>query len=108
MPFQTHDRRRRPPCRPECADTGIATLGIRPEDVTFEPQGSGHVAITGTIDLVENLGNDSIVYLMVEGQPLTGTDIIPVFEEHAGASITAYVKNFHLFINENRIPLPSP
>ena len=107
VPFQTHDRRGRPPCRPECADTGIATLGVRPEDVTFEPRGSGHVAITGTIDLVENLGNDSIVYLMVEGQPLTARTS-PGFQEHTGASITAYVKNFHLFINENRIPLPSP
>ena len=29
------------------------------------------------------------------------------FRQHAGESITIYVKNFHLFINDNRIPLPS-
>lgn len=99
FPFQAHDL--------IGADTGMATLGVRPEDVTFDPPGSGHVAIAGTIDLVENLGNDSIVYLMVEGQPLTARTS-PGFQEHTGASVTAYVKNFHLFINENRIPLSSP
>lgn len=99
FPFQAHDL--------IGADTGMATLGVRPEDVTFDPPGSGHVAIAGTIDLIENLGNDSIVYLMVEGQPLTARTS-PGFQEHTGASVTAYVKNFHLFINENRIPLPSP
>ena len=99
FPFQAHDL--------IGADTGMATLGVRPEDVTFDPPGSGHVAIAGTIDLVENLGNDSIVYLMVEGQPLTARTS-PGFQEHTGASVTAYVKNFHLFINENRIPLSPP
>ena len=99
FPFQAHDL--------IGTDTGMATLGIRPEDVTLEPQGSGHVAITGTIDLVENLGNDSVVYLMAKGQPLTARTS-PGLRLHAGDSITAYVKNFHLFINEKRIPLPSP
>lgn len=89
------------------ADTGMATLGVRPEDVTFDPPGPGHVAITGTIDLVENLGNDSIVHLMVKGQSLT-VRTSPGLRLHAGESITTYVKNFHLFINEKRIPLPSP
>lgn len=99
VPFQTHGL--------VGADTGIATLGVRPEDVTFGPRGSGHVAITGTIDLVENLGNDSIVYLMVNGQPLVARTS-PGLREQAGASVTAYLRNFHLFINENRIPLPTP
>lgn len=99
MPFQAHDL--------VGADTGIATLGVRPEDVTFEPPGSRHVAITGTIDLIENLGNDSIVYLMVNGQPLVARTS-PGLREQAGVSVTAYLRNFHLFINENRIPLPTP
>ena len=99
FPFEVHDL--------IGADTGMATLGVRPEDVKLEPQGSGHVAITGTIELVENLGNDSVVYLMVKGQSLT-IRTSPGLRLHAGESITAYVKNFHLFINEKRIPLPSP
>ena len=99
FPFQAHDL--------IGADTGMATLGIRPEDVTLEPQGSGHAAITGTIDLIENLGNDSVVYLMAKGQPLTARTS-PGLRLHAGDSITAYVKNFHLFINDKPIPWPSP
>ena len=99
FPFQAHDL--------IGADTGMATLGIRPEDVTLEPQESGHTAITGTIDLVESLGNDSVVYLMAKGQPLTARTS-PGLRLHAGDSITAYVENFHLFINDKPIPLPSP
>lgn len=99
LPFQAYER--------IGADTGTATLGIRPEDVKFEPQGSGHVAITATIDLVENLGNDSIVYMMIKGQSLMARTSSGL-RQHAGESITIYVKNFHLFINDNRIPLPSP
>ncbi len=98
FPFQAHER--------IGADTGTATLGVRPEDVTFEPEGPGHVAITGTIDLVENLGNDSIVHMMVKGQSLMARTSFS-FRQHAGESITIYVKNFHLFISDNRIPLPS-
>ena len=99
FPFQAHDL--------IGADTGMATLGVRPEDVTLEPQGSGHVAITGTIDLIENLGHDSIVHMMVKGQSLMARTSFGL-RQHAGESITIYVKNFHLFINERRIPLPSP
>ena len=99
FPFQAHEL--------IGADTGMATLGVRPEDVTFEPQGPGHVVITGTIDLIENLGHDSIVHLMVKGQSLTARTSFGL-RQHAGESVTIYVKNFHLFINERRIPLPSP
>ncbi|MYC27219.1 MAG: sn-glycerol-3-phosphate ABC transporter ATP-binding protein UgpC [Nitrospira sp. SB0662_bin_26] len=99
FPFQAHEL--------IGADNGMATLGVRPEDVTFEPQGSGHVAITGTIDLIENLGHDSIMHMMVKGQSLMARTSSSL-RQHAGESITIHVKNFHLFINERRIPLQSP
>ena len=108
VPFQAQDRRGRPLCRPECADSGTATLGIRPEDVTFDPPGSGHVAIAGTIDLVENPGGDAVVYLVVKGQPLVArTSPVPTLR--AGDSVTAHwrMDKLHLFINEHRVPLPS-
>ncbi|MCY3729628.1 MAG: sn-glycerol-3-phosphate ABC transporter ATP-binding protein UgpC [Nitrospira sp.] len=108
VPFQTHDRRGRPPCRPECADSGSATLGIRPEDVTFDLPGSQHVTIAGTIDLIENLGGDAVVYLIVQGQPLVArTSPLPTLR--AGDSVTAHwpMDKLHLFINEQRVPLPS-
>ena len=98
IPFQAHDL--------AGADSGTATLGIRPEDVTFEPPGSSHVAIAGTIDLIENLGGDAVAYLIVNGQPLVARTS-SVLRERAGDSVKVYMKTFHLFINEHRVPLPS-
>ena len=98
VPFQAHDQ--------AGADSGTATLGVRPEDVTFDPPGSRHVAVAGTIDLIENLGGDVVVYLIVKGQPLV-VRTAPGLRQHAGDSVTVYMKNFHLFINERRVPLPS-
>ncbi len=90
------------------ADSGTATLGIRPEDVTLAPPGSRHIALAGTIDVIEHLGGDSIVYLVVEGQPLVARTS-PACRQHAGDSVTAYwpMKKFHLFLNGHRVPLPS-
>lgn len=90
------------------ADSGTATLGIRPEDVTFDPPGSGHVAIAGTIDLIEDLGGDAVVYLIVKGQSLVArTSPVPTLR--AGDSVAAHwpMDKLHLFINEHRGPLPS-
>ena len=98
IPFQAHDL--------AGADSGTATLGIRPEDVTFEPPGSSHVAIAGTIDLIETLGGDAVAYLIVKGQPLVARTS-SVLRERTGDSVTVYMKTFHLFINEHRVPLPS-
>ncbi len=90
---------------PEAA-SGAATLGIRPEDVTFDPPASSHVAITGTIDLIEDLGGDSVGHLLVEGQPLS-VRIPPGLQKRAGDSVTTHwpMKKIHLFINESRIPV---
>ena len=98
VPFQAHDL--------VGMDSGIATLGIRPEDVTFDPPESRHVALAGTIDVIENLGGDSMVYLVVEGQPLV-TRTASGSGQRAGDSVTAYwpMDKLHLFINETRIPL---
>ena len=100
VPVQAHDQ--------AGADSGTATLGIRPEDVTFDPPASRHVAVPGTIDVIESLGSDSMVYLLVKGQPLV-VRVSPVSRQRAGDSVTAYwpIKKLHLFINERRISLPS-
>ena len=98
VPFQAHDL--------VDEDSGAATLGVRPEDVTFEPPESSHVSVTGTIDLIENLGGDAVVYLIVKGQLLVSRTS-PALRQRAGDSVTAHMKQFHLFINENRVPLPS-
>lgn len=43
----------------------IKNLGIRPEHLTPVPQGSGH--IQGQVEVVERLGSDSFIYVLVEG-----------------------------------------
>ena len=100
LPFQAHDL--------AGADAGPATLGIRPEDVTFERPESSHVAIAGTIDLIENLGGDAMVYLIVRGQTLTARTF-PVLRQQAGDSVTTHwpMDKLHLFINQRRVPLGS-
>ena len=100
VPFQARDL--------EVADSGTATLGIRPEDVTFDPPGSSHVTIAGTIDLIEYLGGDAVVYLIVKGQPLVARTS-PILQPRAGDSVSTHwpMDKLHLFINEHRVPLPS-
>ncbi len=100
IPFQAHDL--------VGTGSGTATLGVRPEDVTFDPPGSRHVAIAGTIDLIENLGGDAVVYLTVKGQSLAARTV-PGLRQHTGESVTAHwpMNALHLFINEHRVPLPS-
>ncbi|MDT7041025.1 sn-glycerol-3-phosphate ABC transporter ATP-binding protein UgpC [Candidatus Nitronereus thalassa] len=83
-----------------------ATLGIRPEDITFNFPGDPHFSMSSTIDMIENLGGDHIVYLLAQGQHLTAR-ASPTLGRQAGDSITAHVPlaKVHLFINQVRIPL---
>ena len=49
------------------ADIGVATVGVRPEDITLLP-GQG-----ATVQLVERLGAESLVHLSVPGVPMPVT-----------------------------------
>jgi len=83
-----------------------ALLGIRPEDIRFDIPDERHFTLTGTIDVVENLGGTHLVYILANGQRLVasiGTD--PHLS--TGNSITIYfcLSKLHLFVNQVRIPL---
>jgi len=88
--------------------SGSAILGIRPEDVGLNPPGAIHIALSGTIDLIENLGGDHIVYLLAQGQRLVARTS-PDSRRQAGDSITTYLSlnKLHLFVNNNRVSLES-
>ncbi len=88
--------------------SGSAILGIRPEDIGLDPPGAIHIALSGTIDLIENLGGDHIVYLLAQGQRLVARTS-PDSRRRAGDSITAYLplNKLHLFVNDNRVSLES-
>ncbi len=87
-------------------ESGNATLGIRPEDIAFDPPGTGHLALAGTIDVIDNLGGDHLVYLAVQGQRLV-VRTPPVSTRRAGDGITAYLPTdkLHVFIGQKRVPL---
>jgi multiple sugar transport system ATP-binding protein len=46
------------------------TLGVRPEDVLFTPDAPAGQALAGTVDVVEHLGNEQMLYANIEGQSL--------------------------------------
>jgi multiple sugar transport system ATP-binding protein len=46
------------------------TLGIRPEDFYFGETRSGDVLLTATVQVIEPMGHENIVYLDIEGQPV--------------------------------------
>ena len=85
-----------------------AILGIRPEDVGLDPPGAIHIALSGSIDLIENLGGDHIVYLLAQGQRLVARTS-PDSRRRAGDSITVYLplNKLHLFVHNNRVSLES-
>ena len=88
------------------AESGHATLGLRPEDIALAPPGPGHLAFDGTIDVIENLGGDHIVYLVVRGQRVM-VRTSPDSTRRAGDVVTASWSTdaLHVFINQKRVPV---
>ena len=78
--------------------TGAATLGIRPEHITVT-EGSGVKFADLRVDLVENLGGQTVVYATTsDGQPIT---VVLEGQRHVdlGTTLAAYVDpaKAHLF-----------
>ncbi len=85
---------------------GQGTLGIRPEDVRFDPPKTRHLVLDGMIDLDENLGGDHLVYLGVQGHRLVARTTANATRK-IDDSVTLYLPEdkLHLFVDHNRIPL---
>ncbi len=83
-----------------------ALLGIRPEDLRFDPPDTVHGACESTIDMIENLGGDHIVYLIAHGQRMTARTA-PDSTRHAGDSLMVYLPQgkLHVFVNDKRVQL---
>ena len=81
-----------------------ASLGIRPEDIQLEPVSSPMVKITGTIELIENLGADTLLHLFSQSQRFTVRSS-PIKSKNVGDRITIYlpVNRLHLFIDNQRL-----
>lgn len=86
------------------ADSTPVVLGIRPEDISFQPLDEPALSVNCTVDIVENLGADQLIYVTVQGQTFVcRTASGQVFQ--AGSSLALYLPTtkLHLFINDKRI-----
>ena len=81
-----------------------AYLGIRPEDIQLEPVHSPMVHIIGTIELIENLGADTLLHITSQGQRLT-VRTSPLRSKNVGESIPIYlpVDRLHMFADNERL-----
>ena len=91
---------------PRSLQSEAAILGIRPEDMSFIVPQQPHLTFSGHIDVLENLGGDHIVYLIVKGHQLVAR-VAPDSRRKTGDAVSVYVpvQKLHLFVNEVRIPL---
>lgn len=83
-----------------------ASLGIRPEDVSLVPPKVVHAKFQGTIDVIENLGADHMLYLLVQGQHVV-IRTHPDSLRKVGQSLTLYfpLSRLHLFMEGVRVEL---
>ena len=93
MPFLSTDR-----------GPSHACLGIRPEDIQLQPMSSPTVHMTGTVELIENLGADSLLHISSQSHRFTVRSP-PMPSTHVGESIPIYfpVNRLHLFVDDRRL-----
>ncbi|WP_447974320.1 ABC transporter ATP-binding protein [Nitrospira sp. Kam-Ns4a] len=89
------------PARPTCP----ATLGIRPEDIRLEPAGRPELCVKADPDVMEDLGADRLLHVVVGDRRLAvrlarGVSVAP------GAPRTLYLPldRLHLFLADRRMP----
>lgn len=81
-----------------------AILGIRPEDILVQIPQEPHVSLTATIEVIEHLGADQLVYLAMGAQRLI-MRASPSDTFNARQELTVYLllAKLHLFVNGQRI-----
>ena len=78
------------------AEKKDVVVGVRPEDVQIEAQGANHVAL-GVVELVEPLGQDTYVYLAVEGAEMIAVTKRTSFRVGETVGIRIRSEHIHLF-----------
>ena len=81
-----------------------AVLGIRPEDVKLEAPTTSHSKVKGIIEVMENLGADQIVYLLIDGHRIIARTP-PQQANNVGDTVTVSLPSdkLHLFVNGHRL-----
>ena len=85
----------------EYADT---YLGIRPEDIQLEPSPPPAITLSGTVEVIENLGADVLLYVTVFDQRII-VRMPPTISKAPGDSVVMHIPGtrLHLFVNEHRL-----
>src|SRR5690606_31640107 len=52
---------------PDRVASGCGTIGIRPEDIALVPPAGPHLTIDATLDAVELVGSESLLYVRGQG-----------------------------------------
>ena len=86
------------------ASNANAHLGVRPEDIFLEPSPTPGITLSGTIEVVENLGADVLLYVTVVDQRLI-LRMPPTISKTPGESVAMHIPEncLHLFVNEHRL-----
>ena len=86
-------------------------IGVRPENVVVKPAGEGR--LTGRVDLVESLGNNTLIYTNVAGTIPGGVQIVAAQSArthlHAGEPVGLDIvpSSFHLFNRHGQTVAPA-
>ena len=81
-------------------------IGVRPENVVVRPAGEGR--LSGRVDLVESLGNNTLIHANVAGSTAGGVQIVAAqstrTQLHAGDAVGLDIlpSSFHLFDRQGR------
>ncbi len=80
-----------------------AVLGIRPEDIVTAPSGRPEVSVTGQVDVVEDLGADRTLHVLLGDQRvLVRVAQGPRVEANAEAMLYFPHNRLHLFVDDRR------
>ena len=71
------------------------TIGLRPEDFTNQTETKAGTTINGTIDVVEHLGNEQLIYVKVANSIVLAR-VEPSLRARAGDAVTLAVNPAHL------------
>lgn len=81
-----------------------AILGIRPEDILAQKPQEPHVSLTTIIEVIEHLGADQLVYLILADHRLImRTSPADAFTAHQELLVHFPLAKLHLFVNGRKI-----
>ena len=91
------------PFLPNSLDFSDVHFGVRPEDISLEPISEPSITFSGTIEVIENLGADVLLYVLVSGQRVI-VRASPTVTHVPGQSLLMHVpeRRLHVFQDQSR------